>query len=94
MIDDDEPLDELRAAIANSDAKTVDVRLDAIGPTEASHAVASLSEVDQTRLLSLLPNEEAAEIVEALPEAHAAQLLEHMTPNEAASLKATTKPTS
>ena len=81
-----EPLEQLRTAIANSDAQAVDLCLENLSPTESSHTVVNLSEDDQTRLLSLLSDENAAEIVEALPEAHAAQLLEQMTPGEAAAI--------
>jgi magnesium transporter len=81
-----EPLEQLRTAIANSDAQAVDVCLDNLSPTESSHTVVNLSDEDQTRLLSILSDEDAAEIVEQLPEAHAAQLLEQMSPSEAAAI--------
>lgn len=81
-----EPLEQLRAAIASEDPRAVDVCLESLGPVESSHAVVSLSEGDQTRLLAILSDEDAAEIVEALPEAHAAQLLEQMSPGAAAAI--------
>ncbi|MCB9875146.1 MAG: magnesium transporter [Planctomycetaceae bacterium] len=81
-----EPLEQLRNAIANSDAQAVDVCLENLSPAESSHAVVNLSEGDQTRLLKLLSDQDAAEIVETLPEAHAAQLLEQMSPGDAAAI--------
>lgn len=81
-----QPLEQLRAAIANADAQAADVCLENLSPAESSHAVVNLSGDDQTRLLSLLPEEHAAEVVEALPEAYAAQLLEQMAPDEAAAI--------
>ncbi|MBI2480465.1 MAG: hypothetical protein HYV60_18110, partial [Planctomycetia bacterium] len=60
------PLEQLRTAIANSDAQAVDVCLDKLSPAESSHAVVNLSDDDQTRLLSMLSDEDAAEIVETL----------------------------
>ncbi len=82
-----EQLDQqLREAIATSDGEAVDTCLNEIGSAETAHTVVNLSAAEQTRLLSLLPEDEAADLVEALPEAHAAQLLEHMSPIEAAGI--------
>ncbi len=88
MIDEprEEPLEELRTAIAAADREAADACLDELSPVESAHAVASLSEDDQSKLLVILEEKDAAELLEALPEAHAAQIIEQLEVESAAEI--------
>ncbi len=79
-------IDELREAIANSDVRAADEVLEESSPAESVRAVLRLNQDDQSRLLALLPNHQAADLLEELPESEAAQMVEHLPVNQAAEI--------
>jgi len=78
--------DSLQTAIAANDLRAIAEFLAAAEPAEALHAVAQLSDADQSKLLKSLSIEDAAGLVEDLPEAQAAQLIERLSTERAAKI--------
>ena len=71
--------DSLQAAIAANDLQAIAAFLADAEPAEALHAVAQLSEADQSKVLKSLSIEDAAGLVEDLPESEAARLIERLS---------------
>jgi magnesium transporter len=78
--------DPLQAAIAANDSRAIAAFLAAAEPAEALHAVAQLSDADQSKVLRSLSIEDAAGLVEDLPEAQAAQIIERLSAEQAAKI--------
>jgi magnesium transporter len=81
----DDALD-LQRAVDAQDAGAITDYLTGVAPDEAVHAVSHLSELDQSRLLKVLPRRTAAKLVDDLPEVQAAQILERLPSDEAAAI--------
>jgi magnesium transporter len=78
--------DLLQAAIAANDTKAIAAFLADAEPAEALHAVAQLSDAEQSKVLRSLSIEDAAGLVEDLPESQAARLIERMSAEQAAKI--------
>src|SRR5262245_39235 len=76
----------LQAAVASEDVQAITRQLAALKPTDTVHAIAHLSDLDQSKLLTALPRSEAAKLVDDLPEAQAAQMIERLPVSEAAAI--------
>lgn len=79
-------LERLQAAVAADDVQAITRQLAELRPTDAVHTVSHLSDLDQSKLLTVLPHREAARLVDNLPEAQAAQMLERLPAAEAAAI--------
>jgi len=81
-----ETVEQLREMLAASEAQAVDAFLNERDTSESALVVTRLTEQEQVQLLSLVPQENAAELIEALPESEAAQLVSRLEPADAASI--------
>lgn len=79
-------LEPLQAAVASSNPQAIADFLDATEPGETMHAIAQLSNSQQSKLLESLSFEEAAELVDRMPEAQAAQVIERLSAAHAAAI--------
>jgi magnesium transporter len=77
---------DLQRAVDTQDTSAITDYLAGVPPEEALHAVSHLSDLDQSRLLKVLPRRTAAKLVDDLPEAQAAQMLERLPSDEAAAI--------
>ena len=78
--------DQLSAAIAADDPQAIAAFLAGAEPAEALHAVAQLSDADQSKVLKSLSIEDAAGLVEDLPEVQAARIIERLSTDQAAKI--------
>src|ERR1043165_1317089 len=78
--------DNLRASVDANDPIAIAAFLSTVEPSEALHAIANLSDLDQTRLLQTLSDEDAAQLIDRLPEAQAAQMIERLSTAKAAGI--------
>jgi magnesium transporter len=81
-------IDDLVAALSAKDASKLSLYLDEVEPTQAVHDISRLSVSDQSKLLTTLTWEQAANLVEDLPEEQVAQMLGRLTVDEAAAIVA------
>ncbi len=72
--------------IENEDADALETALDELSPSDTARVMARMSQALQTRLLQLLPPEEAADVMEEVPEAQAADMIEHLPSDDAAAI--------
>jgi magnesium transporter len=83
---DEQRFDRLQEAVAAEDAGAIAAYLAAMQPDETVHVVSHLSELDQSRLLKVLPRRMAAELVDDLPAIQAAQMIERLPSQDAAAI--------
>lgn len=76
----------LQAAIVASNPQAIADFFAAAEPGEALHAIAQLSNTQQSKLLESLSFEDAAELVDRLPEAQAAQVIERLSTEHAVAI--------
>ena len=80
------PWKDISHHVDNEDAGALESTLDDLSPSDTARAIARLSRAVQTRLLQLLPPEEAADVMEEVPEAQAADMIEHLPSIDAAAI--------
>lgn len=79
-------IDDLQAALAANDTEAIVEFFNTSESAEAVHATAHLSDQDQSRLLTSLSWEQAADLVDDLPEEQAAKMIERLSVDEAAAI--------
>jgi magnesium transporter len=79
-------VDDLVAALAAKDANAISQYLDAVEPTQTVHDISHLSEADQSKLLTTLSWEQAANLIDELPEEQAARMITRLTVDDAAAI--------
>jgi magnesium transporter len=82
----DDLLDRFQKAVAAKDAGAITEYLTAVETNDAVHAIAHLSDLEQSQVLKALPRRTAAELVDNLPEVQAAQMLERLSSVDAAAI--------
>ncbi len=80
------PWEELEKLVEEPVAERVEAFLDTLPDGEAALAVSRLSEEDQTRLLTTLDPEEAADLVGQMPDVQAVEIIERLQPEAAAAI--------
>lgn len=78
--------DHVQEALDAKDAPTIVDYLLETESADISHTISSLSDSEQTRLLQLLSDQEAANLVDSLPDAQAAQMIERLSTTKAAAI--------
>lgn len=80
------PWETLQTILAEEDPLALEHHLDALSATELARAISRLSQDDQTRLMTLLTPQDAAEIIEEVSEVQAVDLIEDLDPGQAAAI--------
>jgi magnesium transporter len=78
--------DQLQAALDANDSAAISDYLSKTETRELLHAITSLSEADQSRLLLALSDEAAAKLVDRMHDIQAAQMLERLSTDRAAAI--------
>lgn len=81
-----EPWKELGRLAEAGSAENLESYLDHLPSGDVALAMSRLSDEDQTRVLTVLAPQAAADLVEQLPDAQAAELFEHLDPQAAAAI--------
>src|SRR3954454_12418846 len=78
--------DQLQAALDANDAAAISAYLAKTETRDLLHAITSLSEADQSRLLLALSDEAGAKLVDRMHDIQAAQMLERLSTDKAAAI--------
>jgi magnesium transporter len=81
-------VEDLVAALAAKDAKAISQYLVEAEPTQTVHDISHLSEADQSKLLTTLSWEQAANLIDELPEEQAARMITRLSVEDAAAIMA------
>lgn len=81
-----EPVEQLRALLAEGRADQLEAFLDELTPAETARAVSFLSEENRISLIRKISADDAAELLEDLPAAQVADLIEEIHPEDAAAI--------
>jgi magnesium transporter len=81
-------VDDLQAALAAHDAQAIAQYLSEADPKQTVHDISQLSDADQSKLITTLSWEQAADLVDELPESQAAQMINRLSVEDAAALLA------
>jgi magnesium transporter len=80
------PWEELELLVEEADTDQLEGFLESLPANETARAVTRLSDEDQSRLLTTISPESAADVVEQIPEAHAIDLMGRLEPVAAAAI--------
>ena len=80
------PWVQLSVLISKDDPKQINNFLNSINSADTALAVSRLTSTEQTRLLTLLRPEDAAEVIESISDTQAADLIEDLHPLQAAAI--------